>query len=365
MGVTMGQGRVEPGRRRMSNDALQLAHAAMARGDWHQALQLVAEIDTADSMAEVWEVRAHARYGAADFDGCLAAWETLHELRLAEGDDLEAARAAVMLAMFLLIDTGLMASVRGWLRRAERLLANHPDTPPHALVATVRSYERFLCGDTAAAREWSTTAIELGTRLRRAAGRRHRPDLRSPIDDSRGSSERRAGPARRGGLDADVGRGRRPHCRDDVLRTHLRSPRPVAERAGDRVDRRDGAVATRCRIRRSARTLPRAPGRDAPRVGPLRSRRGRGHAGVRRVATVDAARVRVAAGGTRQHPSPEGRSRRCRRSVHRGARTDVVRPTGTRVAAPRPGRRADRSGAHRRRDRSSVRDAMEGTPSDR
>lgn len=165
MGVTMGQGRVEPGRRRMSNDALQLAHAAMARGDWHHALQLVAEIDTADSMAEVWEVRAHARYGAADFDGCLAAWEALHELRLAEGDDLEAARAAVMLAMFLLIDTGLMASVRGWLRRAERLLENHPDTPPLALVATVRSYERFLCGDTAAAREWSRAAIELGIRL--------------------------------------------------------------------------------------------------------------------------------------------------------------------------------------------------------
>ena len=165
MGVTMGQGCVEHGRRRMSNDALRLAHAAVERGEWQQALELVAAIEAAESMAEVWEIRAHARYGAADFDGCLAAWEALYELRLAEGDELEAARAAVMLAMFLLIDTGLMASVRGWLRRAERLLASDPDTPAHALVATVRSYERFLCGDTSAARQWSATAIELGTRF--------------------------------------------------------------------------------------------------------------------------------------------------------------------------------------------------------
>lgn len=144
---------------------LQLARAAVDRGDWHGALQLLADVHDDASSAEAWELRAHARYGAADFEGCLEAWEALYELRLAEGDEMDAARAAVMLSMFLLIDTGLMASVRGWLRRAERLLVGHTDTPSHALVATVRSYERFLCGDAEAARRWSTMAIDLGTRL--------------------------------------------------------------------------------------------------------------------------------------------------------------------------------------------------------
>lgn len=148
-----------------SSEDLQGARDAVERGDWQTALHLLT-IDAGDPPgAASVELRAHAQYGAADFEGCLASWEELYELRLAEGDDVDAARAAVMLAMFLLIDTGLMASVRAWLRRAERLLVAHPDTPPHALVATVRSYERFLCGDADAARRWSTTAIDLGTRL--------------------------------------------------------------------------------------------------------------------------------------------------------------------------------------------------------
>ena len=69
-----------------------------------------------------------------------------------------------MLAMFLLIDTGLMAPVRGWLRRAERLLTGMPETPPHALIAMVRTYERFMCGDMDAVREQAARAIELGER---------------------------------------------------------------------------------------------------------------------------------------------------------------------------------------------------------
>ena len=56
-----------------------------------------------------------------EFEAAVAAWENLHNLFLAEGDDTEAARAAAMVAMYLMMDTGLMASVRGWLRRTERL----------------------------------------------------------------------------------------------------------------------------------------------------------------------------------------------------------------------------------------------------
>jgi tetratricopeptide (TPR) repeat protein len=67
--------------------------------------------------------------------------------------------------MFLLIDSGLMAPVRGWVRRAESLLAGMPEVPPHALIAMVRTYERFMCGDADAVREHGARAIELGTRF--------------------------------------------------------------------------------------------------------------------------------------------------------------------------------------------------------
>ena len=82
-----------------------------------------------------------------------------------EGDGAEAARAAAMTAMYLMMDTGLMAPVRGWLRRAERLAEGHDDTPAHALIAMTRTYERFMCGDMEAAASNAIRAIELGERL--------------------------------------------------------------------------------------------------------------------------------------------------------------------------------------------------------
>ena len=71
-----------------------------------------------------------------------------------------------MVALYLLIDTALMATVRGWLRRAERLVADEPEPGPvHAVVAMVRTYERFLSGDPETAAAQSALAIELGERL--------------------------------------------------------------------------------------------------------------------------------------------------------------------------------------------------------
>ena len=65
-------------------------------------------------------------------------------------------------ALHLLIDTGLLAPVRGWASRADRLLEGHDDTPVHAWLAVVRTYERFLSGDFKGARNWARRAIEIG-----------------------------------------------------------------------------------------------------------------------------------------------------------------------------------------------------------
>jgi hypothetical protein len=70
-----------------------------------------------------------------------------------------------MTAVLLLIDSGLMSAVRGWARRAERLLEGQDVTPVHALVAAVRGYERFFSGDMAAAATHAARAVELGEAL--------------------------------------------------------------------------------------------------------------------------------------------------------------------------------------------------------
>ena len=115
--------------------------------------------------AEGLELRARAHYGNGDFEASVATWERLHDLLVADGDVAGAAMAAAMVAMYLMMDTGLMAPVRGWLRRAERLLEGHGEVPAHAIIAVVRGYERFMCGDMQAAGESAALAVDIGTRL--------------------------------------------------------------------------------------------------------------------------------------------------------------------------------------------------------
>jgi tetratricopeptide (TPR) repeat protein len=73
-----------------------------------------------------------------------------------------AAGAAVRVALHLLLDTALLAPIRGWATRAERLLEGQDDTPVHAWLAVVRSYERLLSGDFERARQWARRAIDVG-----------------------------------------------------------------------------------------------------------------------------------------------------------------------------------------------------------
>ena len=138
---------------------------AVDRGAFTLAIDLLAGCGAEQASAQGLELRARALYGAGDFERSVAAWEDLHALLISENDRPGAALAAATVAMFLLIDTGLMAAVRGWSRRAEQLLVGHDEGPAHAVIAAVRSYERFMCGDMAAAREHSTSAINIGGRF--------------------------------------------------------------------------------------------------------------------------------------------------------------------------------------------------------
>src|SRR5918997_4428170 len=143
---------------------------AAGRGAWEEAYELLMQAD-ADGLAGPAELPllGEVAYAAGHLEVTIEAWERAHALCVRAGDPVAAADAAVRVAMHLLLDTALMAPVRGWLARAERLLEGRDGTPAHAWLAVVRAYERMLTGDVAGARRWSDRAIEVGARCDAAA----------------------------------------------------------------------------------------------------------------------------------------------------------------------------------------------------
>ncbi|MDN3521147.1 hypothetical protein [Halomonas ramblicola] len=147
----------------MTATELSPVRAALDSGDFVRAQQLLAGL-TAPPSAELLELRAQAAYGAGDLEGTLAAYGDLYHLHLEDHRTHEAAFAAVMVGMYLMMDTGLMATVRAWLSRAERLVEDAPESPVWAWLAAVRTYERLMCGDMPGTEQWARRAMEGGER---------------------------------------------------------------------------------------------------------------------------------------------------------------------------------------------------------
>jgi tetratricopeptide (TPR) repeat protein len=146
------------------------ARDAAARKDWQQAYHLVMGADNERRLAVTdLALLGEVAYAAGHLDVAIEAWERAHAAYLQAGDQVAAAGAAVRVAMHLIFDTALMAPVRGWLARAERLLEGLGETPAYAWLAVVRAYERMLSGDLAAARQWAQRAIEVGSKCDPAA----------------------------------------------------------------------------------------------------------------------------------------------------------------------------------------------------
>jgi tetratricopeptide (TPR) repeat protein len=149
---------------------LERARSAAVRGARQQAFDLLTEADAEGLLAPTdLPVLGEVAYAAGHLDACIEAWERAHAACLQADDHVSAAGAAVRVAMHLLFDTALMAPVRGWLARAERLLDSRGETPAHAWLAVVRSYERMLTGDLPGARQWARRAIEVGATCDQAA----------------------------------------------------------------------------------------------------------------------------------------------------------------------------------------------------
>jgi tetratricopeptide (TPR) repeat protein len=146
------------------------AREAAALNDWRRAFDLLKEADTDGLLApRDLPVLGEVAYAAGQLEVAIEAWVRAHTASLQAGDQIAAAAAAVRVAMHLLFDTALMAPVRGWLGRAERLLEAEGETSAHAWFAVVRTYERMLTGDLPGARPWARRAIQIGSRCDPAA----------------------------------------------------------------------------------------------------------------------------------------------------------------------------------------------------
>jgi tetratricopeptide (TPR) repeat protein len=150
--------------------AVERARSAAAVGDWHDAFALLVGADADSPLAPSDLVLlGEVAYAAGHLDATIEAWERAHAAYMRSDEVVAAAGAAVRVAMHLLFDTALMAPVRGWLARAERLLEGRDEAPAHAWFAAIRANERMLSGDLPGARQWARIAVEIGSRRDLAA----------------------------------------------------------------------------------------------------------------------------------------------------------------------------------------------------
>jgi tetratricopeptide (TPR) repeat protein len=154
----------------VAGDVVERARDAAARGDWDEAFDLFMNADAGGLVSTADQpVLAEVAYAAGHLDLTIEVWERAYAVSVESGDEVAAGGAAVRVAMHLLIDTALMAPVRGWLGRAERLLEGHVETSAHAWFAVARTYERLLTGDLRTARDWAGRAVEIGSKCDPAA----------------------------------------------------------------------------------------------------------------------------------------------------------------------------------------------------
>ncbi|CAN5544001.1 hypothetical protein BH24ACT15_BH24ACT15_09720 [soil metagenome] len=141
------------------------AQRAMAQRDWATAVAVLRTHDENDPLPVVGlELLAQATYANGEMEAAVTTWERIHAAHLQTDDRLAAAQSALMVGMFLLMDSGMMAPVRAWLARAERLLEGYEDTSVHAWDGMVRCCEALMSGDVEGMKRWSRVAVEMGMR---------------------------------------------------------------------------------------------------------------------------------------------------------------------------------------------------------
>ncbi len=148
-----------------STSVVDRAREAIDQKAWDKAYRLLSEADESRRLdGDALPTLADAAYMAGHPEVAIGAWERVHATAVRVGEDERGADAAGHVATLLLY-TGLLAPARGWIRRAEDLLVDHPDSRVHGQLAVILAWTTVLAGDLDGALQHARRAVDLGTRL--------------------------------------------------------------------------------------------------------------------------------------------------------------------------------------------------------
>jgi DNA-binding CsgD family transcriptional regulator/tetratricopeptide (TPR) repeat protein len=120
-------------------DILDDGRAALQAREWATAFELLSDARAATTLAaEDLDGLAEASWWLGRLNDCIEAREAAFDGFSAAGDTERAAMAALLLSLHY-GDIGKIVVAGGWRARAERLVAEHPDSPTHGFLLTLEA----------------------------------------------------------------------------------------------------------------------------------------------------------------------------------------------------------------------------------
>jgi DNA-binding CsgD family transcriptional regulator/tetratricopeptide (TPR) repeat protein len=147
-------------------DGLEAGRAALRRGDWQAARRSFELSLRTEEHPEALEGLGLAAWWLDLTDVVFDARERAYRLYRERDDSQGAARMAVWLAWDTAAFRGEQAIANGWLRRAQRILKDRPESPEHAWLALRRGIFALLDdGDPVEAETCASEAVRIGHSL--------------------------------------------------------------------------------------------------------------------------------------------------------------------------------------------------------
>ncbi|MDP9295655.1 MAG: hypothetical protein M3O88_03020 [Actinomycetota bacterium] len=144
---------------------LDRARDEVGRQHWDEAYELLLLADQGEGLdPDGSAMLGGAAYLTGHPDVAVEAWERTHGALLKAGDRAGAAEAALRVCD-LLLDAGELSALRGWLRRAQTLIDDLPESAVHGRIAVLRGFAALIVGDLDTCLDWGRRAKEIGTRV--------------------------------------------------------------------------------------------------------------------------------------------------------------------------------------------------------
>jgi class 3 adenylate cyclase len=148
-----------------TEDPLQAGREAAAKYAWQEALDLLTQADAKEPLGpDDLATLGEAAWWMGRSDACIGARERAFAGYLDRGDQVAAAGMAISLARDhrVRLESGI---ARGWLLRAERLLADQPESAEHGWLLRIQANQAATEGDLERAVETIRQSLAIGMRV--------------------------------------------------------------------------------------------------------------------------------------------------------------------------------------------------------